>query len=73
MGVFVRMDDTQVEGLVPIKSLGDEWFDYDEDTLTLTGSDTGTRYELGMPAVVEVESVNTVRGHLNLRLVHVSR
>lgn len=73
MGVFVRMDDTQVEGLVPIKSLGDEWFDYDEDTLTLTGSDTGTRYELGMPAVVEVESVNTVRGHLDLRLVHVSR
>ena len=44
---FVRLDLTQVEGLVSIKSLGNEWFEFDEDALTLTGADTGTRYELG--------------------------
>ena len=46
MGLFVRLDLTQVEGLVSIKSLGNEWFEFDEDALTLTGADTGTRYEL---------------------------
>ena len=71
MGVFVRLDDTQVEGLVPMRTLGDEWFDLNEDELTLTGTSTGTRYELGQRAIIEVGSVNTVRGHLDFKLVHV--
>ncbi len=70
MGVFVRLDLTQVEGLVSIKSLGNEWFEFDEETLALTGADTGTRIELGMRAIVEVSRVNTMRGHLDFRLVH---
>lgn len=70
MGVFVRLDITQVEGLVSIKSLGHEWFEFDEDALTLTGADTGTRIELGMRAIVEVSRVNTTRGHLDFKLVH---
>ena len=70
MGLFVRLDVTQVEGLVSIKSLGREWFTFDEDELTLTGADTGTRYELGQRVVVEVVRVNTIRGHLDFELVH---
>lgn len=70
MGVFVRLDMTQVEGLVSIKSLGHEWFEFDEDALTLTGADTGTRIELGMRAIVEVARVNTTRGHLDFKLIH---
>lgn len=70
MGVFVRLDLTQVEGLVSIKSLGHEWFEFDEDALTLTGADTGTRIELGQRAIVEVSRVNTTRGHLDFKLIH---
>ena len=54
-----------------IKTLGHEWFQFDEDALTLTGADTGTRIELGMRAIVEVARVNTTRGHLDFKLVHV--
>lgn len=68
MGLFVRLDLTQVEGLVSIKSLGNEWFEFDEDALTLTGADTGTRYELGQRVIIEVSRVNTTRGHLTLSL-----
>ena len=70
MGLFVRLDLTQVEGLVSIKSLGNEWFEFDEGALTLTGADTGTRYELGQRVVIEVSRVNTTRGHLDFRLIH---
>ena len=70
MGLFVRLDLTQVEGLVSIKSLGNEWFEFDEDALTLTGADTGTRYELGQRVIIEVSRVNTTRGHLDFRLIH---
>ena len=71
MGVFVRLDLTQVEGLVGIRTLGHEWFQFDEDALTLTGADTGTRIELGMRVIVEVARVNTTRGHLDFKLIHV--
>ena len=70
MGLFVRLDLTQVEGLVSIKSLGNEWFEFDEDALTLTGADTGIRYELGQRVIVEVSRVNTTRGHLDFKLIH---
>ena len=70
MGLFVRLDLTQVEGLVSIKSLGNEWFEFDEDALTLTGADTGTRYELGQRVIIEVSRVNTTRGHLDFKLIH---
>ncbi len=69
-GLFVRLDDTQAEGLVPVQGLGDEWFDFDERDLSFTGAESGTRFELGMRAIVEIKSVNTVRGHLNFALVH---
>lgn len=70
MGLFVRLDLTQVEGLVSIKSLGNEWFEFDEDALTLTGADTGTRYELGQRVIIGVSRVNTTRGHLDFKLIH---
>ena len=70
MGLFVRLDLTQVEGLVSIKSLGNEWLEFDEDALTLTGADTGTRYELGQRVIIEVSRVNTTRGHLDFKLIH---
>ena len=41
------LDLTQVEGLVSIKSLGNEWFEFDEDALTLTGADTGAPLRVG--------------------------
>ena len=70
MGLFVRLDLTQVEGLVSIKSLGNEWFEFDEDALTLTGADTGRRFELGQRVIIEVSRVNTTRGHLDFKLIH---
>ncbi|HIU05329.1 MAG TPA: RNB domain-containing ribonuclease [Candidatus Coprousia avicola] len=70
MGLFVRLDDTQAEGLVRMGALGDEWFDFDERALTLTGASTGRVVRVGDRVVAEVAGVNVLRGHLDLRLVH---
>ena len=72
LGVFVRLDATGAEGLVRMNALGTEWWDFDDVRLTLTGESTGTRVGLGCRVVVEVASVNVLRGHLDLRLLHVS-
>ena len=70
MGVFVRLDDTGAEGLIRMGNLGGEWWELDEDSLTLTGSSTGDVIELGRRMVIEVAGVNVVRGHLDFKLVH---
>lgn len=72
LGAFVRLDATGAEGLVRMNALGDEWWDFDDVRLTLTGESTGTRVGLGCRVVVEVASVNVLRGHLDLKLLHVS-
>ncbi|MFQ6942507.1 MAG: ribonuclease R family protein [Collinsella intestinalis] len=72
LGAFVRLDATGAEGLVRMNALGAEWWDFDDVRLTLTGESTGTRVGLGCRVVVEVASVNVPRGHLDLKLLHVS-
>lgn len=72
LSAFVRLDATGAEGLVRMNALGTEWWDFDDVRLTLTGESTGTRVGLGCRVVVEVASVNVLRGHLDLKLLHVS-
>lgn len=73
MGVFVRIDGTGAEGLIRMAALGEEWWDLDERSLTVTGSATGTVLGLGTRVVVEVKAVNTLRGHVDLALVRAAR
>ncbi len=72
LGAFVRLDATGAEGLIRMNALGTEWWDFDDVRLTFTGDSTGTRVGLGCRVVVEVASVNVLRGHLDLKLLHVS-
>lgn len=72
LGVFVRLDATGAEGLIRMNALGTERWDFDDVRLTLTGDSTGTKVGLGCRVVVEVASVNVLRGHLDLKLLHVS-
>ena len=70
MGVFVRLDGTQVEGLVHMRDLGGhEWWDFDRDRLRVQGTSSGCTIELGRRVVVEVLSCNVMRGHVDLALV----
>ena len=67
-GVFVSLDDTCADGLIPVRDLGHEWFEYDEKRMTLTGESTGTVWGLGRRVVVEVAGVDVPRGRIDFRL-----
>lgn len=67
-GVFVSLDDTCADGLIPVRDLGHEWFEYDEKRMTLTGESTGTVWGLGRRVVVEVAGVDIPRGRIDFRL-----
>lgn len=59
-GMFVELPNT-VEGLVSISSLQDDFYDYDERSMSLIGSMTGHRYHLGDKVKVTVSAVDKAR------------
>jgi ribonuclease R len=71
-GVFVRLDETGADGLVPISDLGDEFFHYDRDSQTLMGERSGLTLGLGTPVCVRLTEAVPVTGGLLLELVGVA-
>ncbi len=57
-GLFVKLTDSGADGLIPIRTLGTEYFNYDESRYALVGSRSGSMHKLG--DVVEVRLVEAV-------------
>jgi ribonuclease R len=67
-GLFVRLDDTGADGLVPIRSLGTEYFQYDETRHALIGSRSGIMHRLGDAVEVRLVEAAPVAGALRFEL-----
>jgi ribonuclease R len=61
-GVFVRLDETMGDGLVPVSHLGDEYFFLDEGAATLIGQYSGDRWQLGMRVQVRLLEATPISG-----------
>jgi ribonuclease R len=70
-GLFVRLDETGADGLIPIRAVGREFFHYDEATQTLMGADTGLTIGIGQRVVVKLAEAVPVTGGLVLELVEI--
>ncbi|MEM7722864.1 MAG: ribonuclease R [Pseudomonadota bacterium] len=70
-GVFVKLDETGADGLLPMRALGREYFHYDADSQTLMGSDTGLTIGIGDRMVVKLAEAEPVTGGLILDLVEI--
>ena len=68
-GVFVKLDETGADAMIPIRTLGREYFHYDADSQTLMGSDTGTLVGLGQKATVKLAEVSPTTGGLIVELI----
>ena len=68
-GLFVKLDETGADGLIPIRSVGSEFFHYDQDSQTLMGADTGVTIGLGQKVVVRLAEAIPVTGGLMLDLI----
>ena len=68
-GAFVRLDETGADGLIPIRSLGQEFFHFDREAMTLMGSQTGMLIEPGMRVTVRLAEAAPVTGGLELELL----
>ncbi len=70
-GAFVKLDETGADGLIPVRTLGREFFHYDADEQTLRGSETGLTIGLGQRVTVRLAEAVPVTGGLMLELLSV--
>ena len=68
-GMFVKLNETGADGLIPISSLGREYFRYDEKAGTLTGEDTGRTFAIGQRVEVKLLEAVPVTGGLLFELI----
>ncbi|WP_323803918.1 ribonuclease R [Sulfitobacter litoralis] len=68
-GAFVKLDETGADGLLPMRSLGREYFHFDQDAGTLMGSDTGMMISVGQRVTVRLSEAVPVTGGIALELL----
>tara|TARA_R110001583_G_scaffold296_4_gene2680 strand:+ start:4468 stop:6885 length:2418 start_codon:yes stop_codon:yes gene_type:complete len=67
-GLFVRLHDLHIEGLVHITSLGRDYYHYDDVRMCLTGENTGVKYRVGDVVTVQVAAVNLDEKKIDLAM-----
>ncbi len=68
-GLFVSLDETGADGLIPLSHLGREYWIYDADTNTLKGEKSKRVIAIGMPALVRLAEAAPITGGLMFELL----
>lgn len=68
-GMYVELDQTQIEGMIPLREMEEDYFEFDEETFSLVGTHTGKRYEMGQKVRVQVVRANLEQKQLDYKLI----
>lgn len=68
-GLYVELDDNMCEGLVPVRDLADDYYDFDEKNYLLVGRRHGNKYRLGDKVKVRVARANLDKKQLDFAMV----
>ena len=68
-GLYVEINDNKCEGLVPMRDLADDYYDFDEKNYCLVGRRHNNRYRLGDPVKVQVARAALDKKQLDLVIV----
>ena len=68
-GIYVELNDSKCEGLIPMRDLSDDYYEYDEKNFCLVGRSSGRRYVMGDQLVVRVAGANLERKQLDFQLI----
>ena len=68
-GLYVELDENLCEGLIPVRDLADDFYDFDERNFCLVGRRNNVRYRLGDNVKVRVARTNLEKRQLDFVLV----
>jgi ribonuclease R len=67
-GIYVEIIENQCEGMIHIRELADDFYEYDEDNYCIKGRSSGKIYTLGDRVNIEVVKADLQKKQLDFRL-----
>lgn len=68
-GLYVEINENKCEGMIPMRELDDDYYDFDEKAYCITGRRHHKKYSLGDPIRIKVARANLERKQLDFALV----
>ena len=68
-GMYVEIEPTKIEGMVPLRDIRSDFFEFDQDHYRLVGRRSGIVYNLGDPVRIRVKKTNLEQKLLDYELV----
>lgn len=68
-GIYVEIISNKCEGMVRIRDIKDDYYEFDQEQFALVGRETKNMYQLGDEVVVKVKQADLVKRHLDFDLI----
>jgi ribonuclease R len=68
-GLYVELIDSKCEGMVPVRTLTDDFYEYDEAEFALIGERTKKRFTMGDEVNIRVVSANLAKKQLDFEML----
>ena len=67
-GIYAEIDENHCEGMIPMRDLDDDYYEFDEKNYCLVGRRRHHKYQLGDPIRIQVANANLERKQLDFTL-----
>ena len=68
-GIYVEIITNKCEGMVSVRDMTDDRYEFDQAQYAMVGKNTKTMYQLGDEVVVTVKNADLVKKHLDFNLI----
>ncbi|MGP1621885.1 MAG: ribonuclease R family protein [Candidatus Cryptobacteroides sp.] len=72
-GMYVEIEPTKIEGMIALRDIRTDFFEFDAEHYKITGKRTGKTYRLGDAVKIKVKSANLEQKLLDYELVSVDK
>ena len=67
-GVYAELEENKIEGMIPMRDLDDDFYQFDEENYCLVGHYTHKKYQLGDRLQIKIARANLERKQLDFVL-----
>jgi ribonuclease R/exosome complex exonuclease DIS3/RRP44 len=68
-GIYIEIISNKCEGMVSVRDMKDDQYQFDQDQYAMIGKNTKTMYQLGDEVIVKVKQADLVKKHLDFILI----
>ncbi|MCX6225728.1 MAG: ribonuclease R [Bacteroidia bacterium] len=68
-GFFVELTENHCEGMIPMRDMDDDFYEYDEKNYCLVGVHTRRRFTIGQKVTIEIARTNLAKRQMDFKLI----